>query len=122
MTKRKPRNAKERARLFKLFGGRCYLCGGQIDGIREAWEIEHRTALELGGADEDHNLSLAHAKCHKSKTRDDVGMIARAKRREARHTGARVPKSSIPSPPRMKREPRRLAASLPPLQPKRMFR
>ena len=117
MSKRKPRNAKERARLFKLFSGKCYLCQGSIDGTREAWEIEHVIPLELGGADEDSNLQLAHAKCHKAKTSKDVGDIARAKRREARHTGARLPKRTIKNRPPEPKKP-----SKPPLPPKQMFR
>ena len=105
MTKRKTRNAKERARLFKLFAGKCYLCSGQIDGTKEAWEIEHVIPLAMGGDDEDGNLQLAHAKCHKAKTAEDVPAIAKAKRREARHTGARVPAGRIPQPPRAPKKP-----------------
>jgi 5-methylcytosine-specific restriction endonuclease McrA len=112
MTKRKHRSTKERARLFKLFGGKCYLCDGQIDGTKEAWEIEHVIPLAQGGEDEDHNLQLAHAKCHKAKTVEDVGNIAKAKRREAKHTGAKVPAGRIPSPPRAPKKPSR--PSLPP--------
>jgi len=114
MTKRKHRSAKERARLFKLFGGKCYLCNGAIDGTKEAWEIEHVIPLAQGGDDEDSNLQLAHAKCHKAKTVQDVGNIAKAKRREARHTGAAVPKRSIPQPPRA---PKRPSKELPPRRP-----
>lgn len=117
MTKRKYRSAKERARLFKLFGGKCYLCKGTIDGTKEAWEIEHVIPLAQGGDDEDGNLQLAHAKCHKAKTVQDVGNIARAKRREARHTGAAVPKQSIPRPPKPERRPSKQT-----LPPKQMFR
>ena len=38
--------------------------------------------------------------CHAPKTKQDVADIARAKRREARHTGAIKPKRSIASPPK----------------------
>lgn len=116
MSKRKPRNAKERARLFKLFAGKCYLCEGQIDGTKEAWEIEHVIPLAQGGDDEDSNLQLAHAKCHKVKTAKDATNTARAKRREARHTGAKVPERRIPQKPKMKREGKA------PLPPRPMYR
>lgn len=122
MTPRKPRSTKERARLFKLRGGLCYLCGGAINGTKEAWEVEHRIALSLGGSDEDENLELAHAKCHKVKTAQDATHTAEAKRREARHTGAHVPKATIPAPPRRSREPRRLAEGLPTLPRRELFR
>ena len=112
--KRKTRNAKERARLFKLFAGKCYLCDGAIDGTKEAWEIEHVIPIAMGGDDEDSNLQLAHAKCHKSKTATDIPQIARAKRREAKHTGARVPQGRIPSAPRAEKKP---GKQMPPRQP-----
>lgn len=101
--KRKSRNAKERARLFNLFEGKCYLCKGQIDGTKEAWEIEHVIPIAQGGEDEDSNLQLAHAKCHKAKTAEDMGNIARAKRREARHTGAKVSSGSFQRKPKFRR-------------------
>jgi 5-methylcytosine-specific restriction endonuclease McrA len=117
MSKRKSRNAKERARLFKLHGGKCHLCGGQIDGTREAWEISHDIPLELGGADDDTNALLAHKKCHRDHTaKVDIPTIAKAKRREAKHTGAAVPKQSIPQRPKFKREGKT------PLRPRELFR
>lgn len=88
---RRSLTAKERLRLFDLHQGRCHLCGGKIDGTREAWEIEHELALALGGADDDENRKPAHVKCHKAKTAVDLGRIAKADREKARHIGARPP-------------------------------
>jgi 5-methylcytosine-specific restriction protein A len=86
-------STKERSRLFALHGGVCHLCGGRIDGVREAWEIEHIVPVALIGrsAETDDNRKPAHTKCHKAKTHQDVGNIAQAKRREARHVGAKAP-------------------------------
>src|SRR3990167_6422058 len=94
---RRALTAKTRLRLFTLHGGTCHLCGGRIDGTREAWEIEHGVPLAMGGTDDDANRKPAHVKCHKAKTADDLGRLAKAKRAEARHVGAK-PRAGRPMP------------------------
>jgi 5-methylcytosine-specific restriction protein A len=97
MTARRSISTRDRARLFQLHKGVCHICEGKIDGTREAWEVEHETPLSMGGEDDDENRLLAHVKCHKAKTRKDMGNLAKAKRNEARYTGARAtPKAVIP--------------------------
>jgi 5-methylcytosine-specific restriction endonuclease McrA len=92
---------KDRARIFASNNGCCHLCGGKIDGVREAWEIEHVIAWELTRDDSDENLRPAHIGCHKTKThKQDRPAINEAKRREARHQGIKRPKQSIPSAPK----------------------
>jgi 5-methylcytosine-specific restriction endonuclease McrA len=88
---RRSLSARERLRLFNLYGGICHLCETKIDGTREAWEIEHPLALALGGEDDDENMRPAHVKCHKGKSADDIGMIRKADREKARHLGAKPP-------------------------------
>lgn len=78
---------KERARLFALRGGVCYLCKGRIDGTREAFDIEHEIPWEISRDNSDDNLQLAHRKCHAIKTAKDAGDIAKVKRIEAKHKG-----------------------------------
>jgi 5-methylcytosine-specific restriction endonuclease McrA len=96
MTARRSLTSKERLRLFALHDERCHLCGGRI-GVGEAWEVEHVIPLAMGGADDDANRKPAHVKCHRAKTTDDAANIAKAKRREAKHLGARPrPKRPIP--------------------------
>lgn len=95
MTRRR-HSAKDRARIFADAGGVCHLCGGTIQ-TGEAWEIEHVIALELSGDDTDANKRPSHIKCHRAKTADDAGKIAKAKRNEARHIGAKRPKQQIKS-------------------------
>lgn len=95
---RKSFSPKERLRLFTLHGGICWLCGSKIDGVREAWEVEHTLALALGGDNSDDNLRPAHVRCHKAKTAVDVAKTAKANRQRARHLGARTsrwPKSAF---------------------------
>ena len=95
MTRRRTITTKDRVALFQSRGGICHICGGRIN-VGEKWELEHRIPLQLGGDDEEQNWELAHIKCHKDKTKIDVGQIAKAKRREARHLGAKVSKSPMP--------------------------
>src|SRR5690554_6669861 len=95
---RKRFTSKDRARIFAAIGGFCHICKGKIDGVREAFEIEHVIAWELTRDDSDENLRPAHVSCHKTKThKQDRPAINRAKRREAKHMGIKRPKQSIKS-------------------------
>ncbi len=91
--KRQRLSTKQRVECFESAGGICHLCGGKIN-VGERWEVSHDTPLELGGEDTPANRAPAHAKCHRAHTAAvDLPNIARAKRREARHIGARAPSS-----------------------------
>jgi 5-methylcytosine-specific restriction enzyme A len=114
MTRRR-HTAKDRARIFAAAGGICHICSGPIQ-TGDAWEVEHVIALELSGDDTDANKRPAHVKCHKAKTADDMGKIAKAKRNEARHTGAARPKGQIKPAGFPKREAREPKPGLPPRQ------
>lgn len=91
---RKSFNRKERARLFALRDGVCYLCAGKI-GVAEAYDIEHEIPWEISRDDSDANLQLAHVKCHKVKTATDRKDISKVQRMEAKHNGS-WPKSRSP--------------------------
>lgn len=87
---------KDRARIFAANNGCCHLCGDKIDGVREAWEIEHVIAWELTRDDSDDNLRPAHIGCHKTKThKQDRPAINRAKRREAKYQGVKRPAGNL---------------------------
>jgi hypothetical protein len=86
---------KERARIFALRKGRCYLCDGKIDGTVEAFEIEHEIPWEISRDDSDDNLQLAHVKCHRVKTAKDRKDIAKVHRMAAKFNGT-WPKSKTP--------------------------
>jgi len=110
---RKRFSDKDRARIFADNNGICHLCKQKIDGVREAWEIEHVIAWELTRDDSDGNLRPAHIRCHKNKThKQDRPAINEAKRREAKHTGLSRPSSKLAT--RDKRAPKRLTKALPP--------
>ena len=88
---RKPLTTKQRVELFRYHKGMCCICGGQIKA-GEAWDVEHNRPLAMGGTNDSNNLAPAHRKCHASKTKQDVANIAKAKRNEAKHFGAKVKK------------------------------
>lgn len=89
---------KDRARIFANNDGVCHLCNQKIDGVREAWEIEHVIAWELTRDDGDDNLKPAHIDCHKRKTHgQDRPAINEAKRREAKFQGVKRPSSALSS-------------------------
>jgi CRISPR/Cas system Type II protein with McrA/HNH and RuvC-like nuclease domain len=101
MAARKSFTKKERARLFGLYAGRCYLCEGAIDGTKEAYEIEHVIPWALTQDDSDGNLRLAHVKCHKAKTHGaERSMLNKVERQRLKNAG-HWPKSKakIPSRP-----------------------
>jgi 5-methylcytosine-specific restriction protein A len=115
VTPRKPISTKTRKAFFETKGGVCSLCTGTIDPVKEAWEIEHVIPLAMGGVDEASNWELAHAKCHKAKTRNDMKNLGKAKRREAKHTGTKAPaKAGFPKRDKPERIPDKL-----PLPPRR---
>lgn len=91
MSKRRTWSERQRLALFLKHEGRCHLCGGKITP-GEKWEVSHEIPLELGGADDDENCKPAHFKCHRVHTAEvDIPAIAKAKRRQARHLGAKPP-------------------------------
>lgn len=93
MTKRRQISTRDRVAIFSRHDGRCHMCGLPIQP-GEAWEVSHEIPLELGGADDDTNRKPAHKKCHREHTaKVDQPMIAKAKRQEARHIGAKVSSS-----------------------------
>jgi 5-methylcytosine-specific restriction protein A len=86
-------STRQRVECFEASGGVCHLCGGKII-VGEKWEVSHDTPLELGGEDTPENRKPAHYRCHRAHTAAvDLPNIAKAKRREARHIGARAPSS-----------------------------
>lgn len=94
-TPRRPMPEMRRLRIWEAHKGICILCKAKIDGVREAWTIEHIIPLGLGGADADHNCGPAHETCRRVKDKADVSKIAKAKRAKARHLGIRK-RSSMP--------------------------
>lgn len=102
-TPRRAMSASRRLRIWEAHKGICCLCSAPIDGVREAWIVEHVRALGLGGADDDANCAPAHETCRRQKDRQDVPAIAKAKRIKAKHIRAR-PRRPWPGTDKWKRK------------------
>lgn len=102
-------------------------CGGRCEGVLENGErcsadlnlrryhCDHHNPDGLTGEPIFDNARILCVPCHKAKTKDDVALIAEAKRREADHLGAFIPpKREIQSRPFPKR-PKKLRIELQPL-------
>ena len=85
---------KQRAEIFGFTDGHCYLCGGRIL-VTEAWDADHPLARELGGTDDWRELRPAHKKCHATKTKTDVKLIAKSNRVRDRHKGFTGPRTGF---------------------------
>lgn len=74
-----------RKRIIERDGGACVRTGCETPTDR--LEVDHIVALELGGKDADWNCETLCYGHHKQKTRVDQGLIAKARRRKAKHEG-----------------------------------
>jgi 5-methylcytosine-specific restriction endonuclease McrA len=91
---RKAMTKSRRARVIDRFNGKCASPGcSRADSL----EIDHTVPLELGGADEDHNLRPLCTYHHRLKTKLDVAMIAKARRLRKREAGEKRNTRPIPT-------------------------
>lgn len=81
----------ERERIWERFKRTCQMCFQPTDG--RGFDLDHHIPLEIGGDDTEANLRPLCRPCHRLKTAGDMTDIARAKRRRARHIGAKAPSS-----------------------------
>jgi 5-methylcytosine-specific restriction protein A len=93
---RRKRTGKQRLAILEANGRRCYLTGALIDPVKDRWEIEHVTPLAGGGTDDDDNCRPVLASAHLEKTKADLARIAKGKRIDQKHKGAK--RSSRPLP------------------------
>lgn len=88
-----------RLRVLKAYDSRCYLSGREIRP-GDAWELEHKVALILGGEHRESNLAPALAEFHKPKTAAEMKVKARtdalAKKHVGIHTAPAKPIQSAP--------------------------
>jgi hypothetical protein len=87
-----PLTPKQRLQQFIDHKGRCCICHGQIDGVREKWIDEHELSLWLGGGNELENRGIAHVICAKPKTAKEATDRAKVRRVAEKHFGATRPK------------------------------
>jgi 5-methylcytosine-specific restriction endonuclease McrA len=80
-----------RLSLFLKRKGICSDCTRKIEA-GNAWDIDHILPLAMGGTNATENLQILCRPCHRSKTtQSDIPRIAKTKRLNARHLGARAP-------------------------------
>lgn len=73
-------------RVLEAYGHRCYLSGREISS-GDQWQVEHRVALALGGANAESNLAPVLIEPHREKTRADVKIKAKIARIQKRRFG-----------------------------------
>lgn len=86
--------ARVRLRVFERHGGICALSGRKIMP-GDAWDLDHRIPLSLGGRHAEDNLQPVLKDAHREKTKADVSAKAKADRIRAKHLGV-WPKSRTP--------------------------
>ena len=95
MTRRRFSAKALMSRLLE-FSGKCAECDCKVGGTA-GMEWDHIIPLEMGGEDKIDNLQPLCRPCHKAKTKQDAGHIAKAKRMRQRRAGiARQPRAVIP--------------------------
>jgi 5-methylcytosine-specific restriction endonuclease McrA len=68
-------------RVWEAADGLCMWCGEEVPPAGPEVDYDHRIPLALNGADDETNLGPIHKRpCHKLKTAQDIGQIAKAKR------------------------------------------
>ena len=79
-----------RLRVWDRCLGRCHRCERKIP-TGDAWIIEHRVAIILGGANAEENLCLTCSWCKPLKDAEDVAEKSKTARVRARHVLPREP-------------------------------
>ena len=79
-----------RLRVWDREEGKCHRCRRKIP-VGDAWIIEHRHAIILGGANAEPNLCLSCSWCKPEKDAEDVAAKAVAARVRSKHLGIRPP-------------------------------
>lgn len=89
MTRRREFPAKVKVAAYERSGGRCESCTAPLAVGK--FHYDHRVPDALGGEPTLENCDVLCNACHGAKTASqDVPAIAKAKRREARHIGAKA--------------------------------
>jgi 5-methylcytosine-specific restriction protein A len=91
---RKEFSTKTKALAFQRAGGRCEECSYRLTVGK--YHYDHADPDGLTGANDLGNCRVLCVACHREKTREDVGNIAKAKRRYAKDIGAKASRNPMP--------------------------
>src|SRR4051794_18938663 len=91
---RKEFSTRTKALAFQRANGRCEACGARLTTGK--FHYDHENPDGLTGSNDLANCRVLCTACHRDKTRNDVGHIAQARRREARHIGAHKSRNPLP--------------------------
>ena len=81
-----------RLRIFDRENGTCHLTGKKIDPVRDAWDLDHRISLILGGEHRESNLFPALKEPHRKKTAAEVAVKSKIARVRKKHLGIKSEK------------------------------
>ena len=79
-----------RLRVWDREEGKCHRCRRQIPAD-DAWIIEHRLAIILGGANSEQNLCLSCSWCKPMKDAEDIAAKTKTAAVRSKHLGIRKP-------------------------------
>ncbi|NLS19854.1 HNH endonuclease [Rhizobium sp. P40RR-XXII] len=82
-----------RLRIFDRENGICHLTGRKIDPVRDAWDLDHRVSLILGGEHRETNLFPALKEPHRKKTAAEVAVKSKIARTRKKHLGIKPEKA-----------------------------
>jgi 5-methylcytosine-specific restriction enzyme A len=93
---RKEFSTRTKALAFQRSNGRCEndKCAARLSYGK--FHYDHTNPDGLTGSNDLANCRVLCTACHREKTRNDVGNIAKAKRREARKIGAHKSRNPLP--------------------------
>src|SRR5215467_9110148 len=88
-----PIPARVQLRVYIRDKGRCQCGCNRPIRAGEKWDIDHTTAIILGGENREANLRLLLREHHRKKSREDVAAKAKTYRVRCRHVGIRQRKT-----------------------------
>lgn len=90
-----------RVRIFEREGGICHITGRKI-APGEAWDLDHRVPLILGGEHRESNLFPALREPHRKKTAAEMAVKSKIAQVKKKHLGLSKSKTPLTH-PRLKR-------------------
>ena len=87
-----------RMRVFDRERGICHLTGAVIDPVRDAWDLDHKVALILGGEHRESNLFPALRDPHRKKTAAEMAVKSKIAKIRQKYLGIKKSKTPLTNP------------------------